>query len=40
MAFTVEEALGCHADVITTGIEDRNFLDSIKQGSVLLYEGK
>lgn len=33
------EALGCHADVITTGIEDKNFLDGIKQESIILYEG-
>lgn len=36
----IEEALGCHADVITTGIEDKNFLDGIKREGVLLYEDR
>ena len=34
----LEENLGCHVDVITTGIEDKTFLELIKKEGVLLYE--
>ena len=34
----LEKALQCHVDVVTTGIEDRDFLDRIKGEGVLLYE--
>lgn len=34
----LEKALQCHVDVVTTGIEDRDFLDRIKSEGVLLYE--
>jgi predicted nucleotidyltransferase len=34
----LEKALQCHVDVVTTGIEDREFLDRIKGEGVLLYE--
>lgn len=34
----LEEALGCHVDVVTTEIEDRNFLERIFKERVLLYE--
>ncbi|MBQ9390494.1 MAG: nucleotidyltransferase domain-containing protein [Synergistaceae bacterium] len=33
----LEDALGCHVDVVTGGINDRDFLDAIKQEGVLLY---
>ena len=34
----LEKALQCHVDVVTTGIEDRAFLDRLKSEGVLLYE--
>ena len=34
----LEAALECHVDVITTGIEDKDFLNSIMKDGVLLYE--
>lgn len=34
----LENALDCHVDVVTTGIEDKQFLSSIMQEGVLLYE--
>lgn len=34
----LEDAFGCHVDVITDGIEDKDFLNSIKEDEVLLYE--
>lgn len=34
----LENALQCHVDVVTTGIEDRDFLDKIKREGILLYE--
>ena len=34
----LEDALECHVDVITTGIEDKQFLAGIMQEGVLLYE--
>lgn len=34
----LEKILECHVDVVTTGIEDQNFLMSIQKEGVLLYE--
>lgn len=34
----LEDALKCHVDVVTTGIEDKQFLSAIMQEGVLLYE--
>ena len=34
----LENALDCHVDVVTTGIEDKIFLSKIMQEGVLLYE--
>ena len=34
----LENALDCHVDVVTTGIEDKTFLSKIMQEGVLLYE--
>ncbi len=34
----LESALNCHVDVVTTGIEDKQFLSAIMQEGVLLYE--
>lgn len=34
----LEKNLGCHVDVVTTGIEDRSFLESITKEGILLYE--
>lgn len=34
----LESVLECHVDVVTTGIEDKQFLSSIMQEGVLLYE--
>lgn len=34
----LEDNLNCHVDVITTGIEDKSFLELIKKEGVLLYE--
>lgn len=34
----LEKKLGCHVDVVTTGIEDKAFLSSIQSYGVLLYE--
>lgn len=34
----LENVLNCHVDVVTTGIEDKQFLFSIMQEGVLLYE--
>ncbi len=34
----LQKALQCHVDVVTTGIEDRDFLDRIQSEGVLLYE--
>lgn len=40
MAFVydLEEILLCHVDVVTTGIQDKDFLDNIQKEGVLLYE--
>ena len=34
----LEEKLNCHVDVVTTGIQDRDFLARITGEEVLLYE--
>lgn len=34
----LEKVLDCHVDVVTTGIEDKQFLSAIMQEGVLLYE--
>ena len=34
----LEEALGCHVDVVTTGIEDKDFLKRIQRDRIVLYE--
>ncbi|MBR1672795.1 MAG: nucleotidyltransferase domain-containing protein [Fretibacterium sp.] len=34
----LEENLNCHVDVVTTGIQDRDFLERITGEGVLLYE--
>jgi predicted nucleotidyltransferase len=34
----LEQSLGCHVDVITTEIEDTDFLDQVLKERVLLYE--
>lgn len=34
----LENRLNCHVDVITTGIQDKNFLNHIQKEGVLLYE--
>ena len=34
----LEDAFKCKVDVITTGIEDKNFLEVIKKDGVLIYE--
>ena len=40
MAFVLdlENEFGCHVDVVTSGIQDRDFLDTIKKDEVVLYE--
>ena len=34
----LEKNLGCHVDVVTTGIEDKIFLEGIIKEGILLYE--
>lgn len=34
----LETELGCHIDVVSTGIEDKSFLDLIMKDRVVLYE--
>lgn len=34
----LEKVLGCHVDVVTTSIRDKDFLDAIVSEGVLLYE--
>ena len=34
----LEDAFGCHVDVVTDGIEDQTFLNAIKRDEVILYE--
>lgn len=38
MYVDIEEALNCSIDLVTTGIEDRQFLNRIRQDEVILYE--
>ena len=38
--YDLEDELGCHVDVVTTGISDKEFLAEIKKDEVLLYEEK
>ncbi|MBR1657707.1 MAG: nucleotidyltransferase domain-containing protein [Synergistaceae bacterium] len=33
----LEDAFGCHVDVVTDGIDDKDFLEKIKSEGVLLY---
>ena len=35
----LENVLHCHVDVVTTGIEEKQFFSAIMQEEVLLYEG-
>lgn len=34
----LESVLNCHVDVVTTGIEDKQFLAAIMKEGILLYE--
>lgn len=34
----IEEVLACPFDLVTTGIEDRQFLNQIQQDAIVLYE--
>ncbi|MBE6488737.1 MAG: nucleotidyltransferase [Methanosphaera stadtmanae] len=34
----LEDVFHCHVDVVSTGIEDKNFLTMIKKDGVLIYE--
>ena len=34
----LEKSFQCHVDVVSMGIEDRNFLENIRQEGVMLYE--
>lgn len=34
----IEKVLNCSIDLVTTGIEDRQFLSKIQQDEVILYE--
>lgn len=34
----LESVLHCHVDVVTTGIEDKQFLSTIMKEGILLYE--
>lgn len=34
----IEQTLGCHVDVVTTGIQDKTFLRAIMKDGILLYE--
>ena len=34
----LEDAFGCHVDVVTDGIQDQSFLNAIKRDEVVLYE--
>ncbi len=36
--YDLEDELGCHVDVVTTGISDKEFLADIQKDEVLLYE--
>lgn len=39
MAFVLdlEDEFKCHVDVVTTGIDDKEFLDKIKGDEILIY---
>lgn len=34
----LEDVFSCHVDVVTTGIEDKEFLESLMKDRILLYE--
>jgi len=34
----LEDVLKCHVDVVTTGIQDKTFLNHIMREGVLIYE--
>ncbi len=34
----LEKCLGCHVDVVTTGIDDKDFLTIIQKEAILIYE--
>lgn len=34
----LEETFGCHVDVVSTEIEDQNFIKNINKDSILLYD--
>ena len=34
----LEDVFACHVDVVTTGIEDKEFLESLMKDRILLYE--
>lgn len=34
----LEEVFGCHVDVVSTEIEDQNFIKNINKDSILLYD--
>ena len=34
----LEKAFGCHIDVVSTEIEDQQFVNSISKGSISLYD--
>lgn len=34
----LEKVFGCHVDVVSTEIEDKNFIDSINKESIVLYD--
>ena len=34
----LEEVFGCHVDVVSTEIEDQNFINNINKDSILLYD--
>ena len=34
----LEDTLNCHVDVVTSGIQDKNFLAGIAKDGILLYE--
>ena len=38
--YDLEDEFGCHVDVVTTGISDKEFLTEIKKDEVKLYEEK
>ena len=36
--YDLEDAFGCHVDVVMDGIEDKEFLQNIRKDEVILYE--